>query len=96
MYGIVFFFGGGAKFLWISKIWLVRGKYFVVEQSSLNHTPYTTTPCSAALFPIMDFCLGVYFVYWPLFLLFCDSITERTSELAATIEVNGTDCAKGP
>ena len=80
------------------KNWLVRGKNFVVERSSLNHTPYTRgvqmayTTCTAALFPIIDFCSGVYFAYWPLFLLFCDSITERTSELA----IDGTDCAKGP
>ena len=25
-----------------------------------------TTPCSAALFPIIAFCSGVYFPYWPL------------------------------
>ena len=91
-YRIAVFFRG-AKFSWMSKIWLVRCKNFVVE-----HTLYTRgvqmayTTCTAALFPIIDFCSGVYFAYWPLFLLFCDSITERTSKLA----VDGTDCAKGP
>ena len=50
--------------------------------------------CSGALFPIIDFCSGVYFGYWPLFLLFL-TITERTSELAAAIEVDGTDCDNG-
>ena len=34
--------GGGVKFSWISKILLVRGKNFVVEQSSPNHTPLYT------------------------------------------------------
>ena len=34
-----FFRGGGAKLSWMtSKILLVRGKNFVVERSSLNHT----------------------------------------------------------
>ena len=37
----IFFFGGGAKFSSMSKILLVHGKNFVVESSSLNHTPYT-------------------------------------------------------
>ena len=47
------------------------------------------TPCSAALFPIIAFCSGVYFPYWPLFLLLFESIAERTSELEDAIVVDG-------
>ena len=73
-YHIAGFFRG-AKFLWMSKIWLFRGKNFVVGRSSLNHTPYTCgvqmayTTCTAALFLIIDFYSGVYFAYWPLFVV---------------------------
>ena len=48
-----------------------------------------TTPCSAALFPIIAFCSGVHFPYWLLFLLLFESITEPTSELDDTINVDG-------
>ena len=44
---------------------------------------------SAALFPIIAFCSGVYFPYWPLFLLLFESIAERTSELEDVIYVDG-------
>ena len=36
---------------------------------------------SAAFFTIIAFCSGVYFPYWPLFLLLFESIAELTSEL---------------
>ena len=48
-----------------------------------------TTPCSAALFPILAFCSGVYFPYWPLFLLLFELIAEQTSELEDAIDVDG-------
>ena len=48
-----------------------------------------TTPCSAALFPILAFYSGVYFPYWPLFLLLFDSIADQTSKLEDTIDVDG-------
>ena len=48
-----------------------------------------TTPCSAALIPIIAFCPGVYFPYWLLFLLLFDSVPERTSELEDAISVDG-------
>ena len=48
-----------------------------------------TTPSSAALFTIIAFCSGVYFPYWPLFLLLFESIAERTSELEDAIDVDG-------
>ena len=48
-----------------------------------------TTPCSAALFPIIAFCSGVYFPYWPLFLLLFDSVVERTSEFEDATDVDG-------
>ena len=48
-----------------------------------------TTPCSAALFPIIAFCSVVYFQYWLLFLLLFESIAERTSELEGAIDVDG-------
>ena len=46
-----------------------------------------TTPCSAALFPIIVFCSGLYFL-WPLFLLLLDSIAERTCELEDALDVD--------
>ena len=48
-----------------------------------------TTPCSVALFPIIAFCSGVHFPYWPLFLLLFESIVDQTSELEDTIDVDG-------
>ena len=49
-----------------------------------------TTPCSAAVFPIIAaFCSRVYFPYWPLFLLLFESIAEQTSELEDAIDVDG-------
>ena len=50
---------------------------------------FATTPCSVALFPIIDFCSGMYFPYWPLFLQLFDSVAERTSELEDAIDVDG-------
>ena len=48
-----------------------------------------TTSCPAAHFPIIAFCSGVYFPYWPLFLLLFDSVAEQTSELEYAIDVDG-------
>ena len=48
-----------------------------------------TPPCSAALFLIIVFCSGVYFPYWPLFLLLFESIMQQTSELKDAINVDG-------
>ena len=49
-----------------------------------------TTPCSAAVFPIIAaFCSRVHFPYWPLFLLLFESIAEQTSELEDAMDVDG-------
>ena len=59
-----------------------------IKQSGMHKL--ATTPCSAAPFPIIAFCSGVYLPYWPrpLLLLF-ESIAERTSELEDEIDVDG-------
>ena len=38
--------------------------------------------------PTIAFCSGVYFPYWPLFLLLFESIVEQTSELEEAIDVD--------
>ena len=68
---------------------VVRGyhQYTVVWDAQVGYN--TMLPCSAALFPIIAFCSGVYFPYRPLLLLLFESIMERTSELEDTINVDG-------
>ena len=57
-----------------------------IKQSGMHKL--ATTPCSAAPFPIIAFCSGVYFPYWP---LFCCCLKQKWSELVMedAIDVNG-------
>ena len=65
---------------------VVRGyhQYKVVWDAQVG---YNTMLCSS----LSNHSLysGVYFPYWPLFLLLFESIAERTSELEDAIDVNG-------
>ena len=66
---------------------VVQGYHQYKARSGMHKL--ATTPCSAALFPIIASVQECTFHTGPSFLLLFESITERTSELEDAIDVDG-------
>ena len=78
-------------FLIIAAFQSLTVNHFKSGNSALKCLRAALVPCQTLWFPIVAFCLGVYFMYAPRCLLpLAVASTFTTSWFAATIEVDGT------